>query len=208
MSTTRGLRTGGELQRVLEQYVLPHWHDRVFVEIKRSDIARCSTLSKTSMAIGRPTVCCRCCVRVELVRHARRQLRAAICQKHAAHPAAGPQTQPHADRRRIAQSMADGRDRLATFMALSCRCRCCAASAAQKIRHHALGRHCGRRHMDNTHSAAREGQPRRARLPPMALDIIRKQPRLAGNPYVFAGRSNGPLSGFSSRHESSRRAAA
>ena len=33
------------------------------------------------------------------------------------------------------------------------------------------------------------------------MKIIKAQPRLAGNPYVFAGRSKGPLSGFSSRHE-------
>ena len=51
-------------------------------------------------------------------------------------------------------------------------------------------------------TAPREkGNPGVLVLPPMALDIIRKLPRLAGNPYVFAGRSNGPLSGFSSRHE-------
>ena len=36
----------------------------------------------------------------------------------------------------------------------------------------------------------------------MAIGIIREQPHLAGNPYVFAGRSkDGPISGFSSRHE-------
>jgi integrase len=40
------------------------------------------------------------------------------------------------------------------------------------------------------------------RLPPLALQIIAAQPRLAGNPYVFAGRLAGrPLSGFSTRHE-------
>jgi integrase len=39
------------------------------------------------------------------------------------------------------------------------------------------------------------------RLPPAAMKIIKAQPRLASNLYVFAGRGNGPLSGFSSRHE-------
>ena len=35
------------------------------------------------------------------------------------------------------------------------------------------------------------------RLPPAALDIIQAQPRLASNPYVFAGRGTGPINGFS-----------
>src|SRR4029077_13728177 len=51
-------------------------------------------------------------------------------------------------------------------------------------------------------SAPREkGNPGALRLPPLALRISKAQPRLTGNPYVFAGRDKGPLSGFSSRHE-------
>src|SRR5262249_35432857 len=34
-------------------------------------------------------------------------------------------------------------------------------------------------------------------LPPLALDTIRAQPRLASNEHVFAGRGGGPLTGFS-----------
>ena len=51
-------------------------------------------------------------------------------------------------------------------------------------------------------TAPREkGNPGKLRLPPAAMKIIAAQPRIASNPYVFAGRSNGPLSGFSTRHE-------
>jgi integrase len=39
------------------------------------------------------------------------------------------------------------------------------------------------------------------RLPPQAMKIIRAQPRMAGCPFVFAAGRNGPLAGFSSRHE-------
>jgi integrase len=35
------------------------------------------------------------------------------------------------------------------------------------------------------------------RLPPVVLDIINAQPRIADNPYVFAGRNSGPYNGFS-----------
>jgi len=34
-------------------------------------------------------------------------------------------------------------------------------------------------------------------LPDLALEIIRKQPRLSDNPYVFAGRGKGHFSGYS-----------
>ena len=40
------------------------------------------------------------------------------------------------------------------------------------------------------------------RLPPMALAIINAQPRLAGNPYVFAGRGGGPFNSFASARTS------
>jgi integrase len=34
-------------------------------------------------------------------------------------------------------------------------------------------------------------------LPPLALEIIRAQPQLGNNPYVFAGRGDGPINAFS-----------
>jgi integrase len=34
-------------------------------------------------------------------------------------------------------------------------------------------------------------------LPPVAVEIIRSQPRMGDNPYIFAGRGNGPINGFS-----------
>jgi integrase len=34
------LRTAGELERICKVYILPHWADRIFVEIKRGDIAK------------------------------------------------------------------------------------------------------------------------------------------------------------------------
>jgi integrase len=34
------LRTGDEIRRVLNTYILPHWRDRPFAEIRRSDVAK------------------------------------------------------------------------------------------------------------------------------------------------------------------------
>ena len=38
-SRPRGCAPAGELKRVLEKYVLPHWRDRAFADIRRSDVA-------------------------------------------------------------------------------------------------------------------------------------------------------------------------
>jgi integrase len=51
-----------------------------------------------------------------------------------------------------------------------------------------------------------KGNPGVLRLPPLAMKIIEAQPRLAGNPHVFAGRGEGPMSGFSKRHVAFRTA--
>jgi integrase len=45
-----------------------------------------------------------------------------------------------------------------------------------------------------------KGVPTALALPPLAMTIITSQPHVAGSPYVFTGRGNGPLGGFSHRH--------
>ena len=51
-------------------------------------------------------------------------------------------------------------------------------------------------------SAEREkGNAGSLRLPPLALDIIQAQPRIAGNPYVFVGRGSGPFNSFAQRKD-------
>ena len=45
--------------------------------------------------------------------------------------------------------------------------------------------------------AREKGNAREMALPPLALDVIRAQPRIVGNDYVFAGRTSGAFNGFS-----------
>ena len=51
--------------------------------------------------------------------------------------------------------------------------------------------------MDHSKRGAREGQRRVTDAARGALAILVKQPRLGDNPYVFAGRGDGPYRGFS-----------
>ncbi len=205
--TTRGLRTGGELKRVLEKYVLPHWHDRVFVEIKRSDIAR--LLDAVEDQHGHWTA-----DSVLSVLRALSSWYAArddsfvppfVKNMRRTPPQVRKRSRTLTDDelRKVWKTAETDGDVYGAFVRVSLLCgqRCAKTSA---LRWDDIAE-------DGTWTiptAPREkGNPGVLVLPPMALDIIRKLPRLAGNPYVFAGRSNGPLSGFSSRHESSRRAA-
>lgn len=47
------------------------------------------------------------------------------------------------------------------------------------------------------HAPREKGHAGELRLPRQVLDIIEAQPRIAGNPYVFAGRGPGPFNSFS-----------
>jgi integrase len=197
----RGLRTGDELKRVLEKYVLPHWRNRVFVEIKRSDIAR--LLDAIEDAHGHWTADSTLSV-----------LRALSSWYAARDDSFVPpfvknmrRTPPQARKRaRILSddelrkvwktAEADG-DVYGAFVRVSLLCgqRCAKTSALRWADVSEDG-------VWTIPTAPREkGNPGTLRLPPLAMKIIKAQLRLASNPYVFAGRGNGPLSGFSTRHE-------
>jgi integrase len=47
-----------------------------------------------------------------------------------------------------------------------------------------------------------KGNAQQLALPPMALDIIKAQPRFASNPYIFAGRGKSYLTGYSKAKKS------
>ena len=160
----QGAATGAERERILRPVTSCRvWRDRAFTEIKRSDIAR--LLDATEDAHGHWVADSVLSVLRALsswyATRARR-LCAAFRQEHAAHPSAGPQAQPHPDRRRAAQGLARQPRPTATFMARSCGCRCSPASARAKTSNMRWDGHCRRRHVDDPDSATREGQPRRA----------------------------------------------
>ena len=52
--------------------------------------------------------------------------------------------------------------------------------------------------------AREKGNPGKLKLPRLALDIIKAQPRFVGNPYVFAGRNGEPTTTFLTGHVQGR----
>ena len=55
--------------------------------------------------------------------------------------------------------------------------------------------------MDDPSGTSGKGYSGKLKLPEMALDLIAAQPRIAGNPYVFPGRGDGPFNSWSQRKD-------
>jgi integrase len=199
--TAKGLRTGDELKRVLEKHVLPVWGERAFTDIKRSDVARLLDAVEDEHSHWTADAVLSALRSVSSWYATRRDDYVPPFVKNM-------RRTPPQDRKRsrtltddeLAKvwktAEADG-DVYGAFVRLSLLTgqRCAKTSA---LRWDDIAE-------DGTwtiRTAPREkGNPGALRLPPLAMKIIKAQPRLAGNPHVFAGRERGPLSGFSSRHE-------
>jgi integrase len=192
----KGLLTRGEIERCLTKYVLPHWREREFESLRRSDVAR--LLDHVEDHHGRRQAD----VVLSIVR--------AIGNWHAARDdryvspfvRGMSRTDPGAGRR--ARALDDGElckvwpaaERAGTFGALVRTL----LSTGQR-----LGKTVTMRSDDispdgvwTIPSAPREkGTAGALKLPKLALDIINAQPRFAGNPYVFAGRGAGHFNNLS-----------
>jgi integrase len=196
----KGLRTGDELQRVLEKYALPHWRDRVFVDLRRSDVAR--LLDAIEDAHGHWVA--------DSVLSVLRSLSSWYASRN------DDYTPPFTRNMRRTPAQARKRSRMLSDDELRAVWRAAETAGTFGAFVMLLLLTAQRREKvvamkwsdvadDGTWTiatAAREkGNAAVLRLPPAALQIIAQQPRLAGNPYVFAGRGNGAISGFSWRLE-------
>jgi integrase len=191
----RGLRTGDETRRVLERYVLPHWRDRPFAEIRRSDVAK--LLDAVEDKHG-PWV----------ADHTLAQLRG-VASWYAARDDSylPPFTR---NMRRVAQE-ARKRSRILSDDELRAVWQAASEAGSFGALVRVLLLSCQRREKVVTmrwsdispdgvwtiRTAPREkGNPGTLLLPQVALDIIRAQPRFASNAHVFAGIGPGAANNF------------
>jgi integrase len=197
----KGLRTGDELRRILERHVLPHWRDRAFADIRRSDIARLldavedahgAWVADSVLAALRAVASWYASRRDDYVppfvrnmrrvpQHARKRARMLSDDElRKVWTAAEADAGPFGAFLRVLLLTGQRREKLAT------------------VRWDDIS-------PDGTWTipaAPREkGSPGVLKLPPQAVAIIRAQPRFAGSPYVFTGRHNDAMSGFSRRHD-------
>jgi integrase len=192
------LRTGGEQRRILEKYVLPVWRDRPFMEIRRSDVA--ALLDHVEDRHGAWTA--------DVVLTVLRSM----ASWHSARD--DSYTPPFTKGMRRVPAQARSRSRILDDAELRAVWRAGEEAGTFGAFIQLLLLTTQRRDKVVTMkwsdldgdvwtipTAAREkGNPGVLRLPPAAMKVLKAQPRLASNPYVFPGRSDGPLAGFSERH--------
>jgi integrase len=194
------LRTSVEQRRILEKYVLPHWRDRPFTEIKRSDVAALLDIIEDRhgswMADSTLTV-----------------LRS-VASWHSARD--DSYTPPFTKGMRRVPAQARARSRVLDDAELCAVWRAAEEAGTFGAFIRLLLLTAQRREKVVTMKWSdldgdvwtipteprEKGNPGVLRLPPAAMKVLKAQPRLAGNPYVFPGRSDGPLAGFSERHAS------
>jgi integrase len=187
----KGLRTRDEIERCLDKYVLPHWREREFASIKRSDITRLLDHLEDNHGSRQADIV------LSIVR--------AIANWHASRNddyttpfvRGMSRSDPDAARRkRILNDeelrslwQATGNDAFGRFV----RVLLLTAQRLEKVR--------TLRWSDidvdgiwHIRSALREkSNAGSLQLPKLALDIIRAQPRLASNEFVFAGQRHRPI---------------
>jgi integrase len=195
----RGLRTGNEMQRILERYVLPGWRDRPFADIRRSDIAR--LLDIVEDAHGRWVA--------DSVLSVLRSVSSWFAARNDSYvpPFVKNMKRVPAHARKRSRMLDDNElKRLwrtaeasegGTFGAFI-RVLLLSAQRREKVATMRWADLDGR--VWRIPSEAREkGNAEVLRLPPQAMAIITAQPRIAGSAYVFTGRGGVPISGFSRR---------
>jgi integrase len=195
------LRTGDELRRVLERYVLPHWRDRPFTAIRRSDVAALLDHVEDHHSAWVAD-------EVLTVLGSVSSWYASRNDNYAPPFVKGMRRVP-AQARKRSRILSDAElravwraaEEAGTFGAFI-RLLLLTAQRREKVRSMRFDDVSDDGTWRIPAEAREKGSPGVLRLPPLAMTIIKAQPRLAGNPYVFPGRSDSPLAGFSERHAS------
>jgi hypothetical protein len=192
----KGLRTGDEMRRILDRYVLPHWAGRSFADIRRSDIAVLldSIEDKHGAWVG------------DSVLAVLRAMASWFATRH------DDYTPPFVRGMKRVAASARSRSRTLTDEELAKVWKTAEADDDVYGAFVRVALLCGQRRakladlrfddLDGDvwrirREPREKGAPVALKLPPAALAIITSQPRFAGSPFVFTGRNNGPLAGFS-----------
>ena len=189
------LRSRDEIVRLLDTLVLPHWADRQFRDIKRSDVA--NLLDRIEDHNGkRQADKALAIIRKMMNWYATRDgdYVSAIVKGMGRYDATGSRrkrTLGDDEIRALWKACGD----LGTFGALI---KTLLFTAQRKEKVATMRWDDVRDGVWTIPSAPREKPNARSlKLPPAVLDIINAQPRIAGNPYVFAGRGLGPINSLS-----------
>jgi integrase len=200
-----GLRTGDELQRVLERHVLPVWADHPFAGIRRSDIA--GLLDAVEDKHG-PWV-------ADSVLGALRSVASWYATRHDTYvpPFTKKMRRVPTQNRKRARILFDDELRRAWRAAEAddgpfgafVRVLLLTAQRREKVASMKWDDVAPDGTWTIPTEAREKGNPGTLKLPLAAMAIINAQPRFASNPHVFAGRDDGPITRFSHWHAAFRK---
>ena len=190
------LRSEPEIARMLNAYILPRWKDRPFLEIRRSDVAALLDYAEDKHG-GRTADYILAIVRSIMNFHATRH------DTYAPPIVKGMRrTEPkQRERERILdddeiRAVWRAAESSGTYGALI-RLLLLTAQRREKV----VSMHWDDVSVDGEWTIPTDerekGNAGTLVLPPLAIGVILAMPRLGNNPYVFAGRGDGPINGFS-----------
>jgi integrase len=190
----KGLRSKLEIERVLTKYVYPHWADRAFTEIRRSDVAALLDVVEDENGSRQADACLTIIRSIGNWYATRHDTYTPPVAKGMRRYVAGARERILSDdelRKIWRQAEANGNfGALVRILLLTAQRR----GAVLRMRWQDISDDG----VWEIPSEDREkGNAGALRLPEQALAIINAQPRIAGHAFVFAGKSDGPLNGMS-----------
>jgi len=193
---TKALRSLKNIKRLLRTHVFPHWSDRPFLEIRRSDVAALLDRVEDNHGARQADLVLTIVRSIAnwyatrnddytppVVRGMRRQ---------------NPKQQSRArilddDEIRAIWKAAESGGRFGAILKL------CLLTAQRRTKVSAMK--WSDISLDGVWTIPQQAREKETagelKLPQIATDIIRAQPKIDANPHVFAGRNGGPFSGFS-----------
>lgn len=189
------LRSQAEIERSLDKYVLPVWGHRPFREIRRGDVAALLDHIEDKHGARQADLVLAVVRKMSNWYAARNDdyVSPVVRGMHRSNASKGKRTLDDDEVRAVWQAAGDA----GTFGALV-KLLLLTGQRREKVATMMWNDLKGDEWTIRTEDREK-GNAGVLRLPALALEIVAAQPRLAGNPYVFAGRGGGPINAFSQR---------
>jgi integrase len=192
----KGLRSAGDIDRLLRTHILPVWHGRAFLDIRRSDVAALLDQVEDNNGARQADV---------ILAYVRSIMNWYATRHDGYMPAIVKGMRRQAPKAQARDRVLDDAEIRAVWQAAESAgtfgafVRVLLLSAQRREKVAAMRR--ADVAVDGTWTipteAREKGSAGEIKLPPAAIDIIRAQPQLGDNPFVFAGRGNSHFSGYS-----------
>jgi integrase len=192
----KGLRSAGEIGRLLDKYILPDWREREFVSIRRSDIAVLLDHIEDNHGARQADYCLAVIRGLMNWTAARRDDYAVPIARGMRRQSPSAQARDRVLTDEEIKSVWEAADQCGAFGAMV-KVALLTAQRREKVASLKWSDIDADGVWDIPRSPREKSAGGALALPDMVRAIIEAQPRLASNPFVFAGRGDGAISGFS-----------